>query len=87
MSIAVDGRPSLIDSQFDGHNDWTSWSRCWIDWSTSLKYATGNAERFVALDFNFPDYLVGRMFKPEYEYKKAGIRLGGISPQGVYQAD
>jgi DNA polymerase V len=27
------------------------------------------------------------MFKPEYEYKKAGIRLGEISPQGVYQAD
>jgi DNA polymerase V len=33
------------------------------------------------------DYLVGRLFKPEYEYKKAGIRLGEISPQGVYQAD
>ena len=23
----------------DGYNDWTSWSRCWIDWSTSLEYA------------------------------------------------
>ena len=36
---------------------------------------------------HWADYLVGRMFKPVYEYKKAGIRLGGISPQGVYQAD
>lgn len=25
----------------DGYNDWTSWSRCWIDWSTSLEYADG----------------------------------------------
>lgn len=33
------------------------------------------------------DYLVGYMFKPEYEYKKAGIMLGEISPVGHYQAD
>ncbi len=33
------------------------------------------------------DYLVGRLFKPEYEYKKAGIMLGEISPVGLYQAD
>ncbi len=33
------------------------------------------------------DYLVGRLFKPEYEYKKAGIMLGEISPVGQYQAD
>lgn len=33
------------------------------------------------------DYLVGRMFKPEYEYKKAGIMLGEITPQGIYQTD
>ena len=33
------------------------------------------------------DYLVDYMFKPEYEYKKAGIMLGEISPVGQYQAD
>ena len=33
------------------------------------------------------DYLVGYMFKPEYEYKKAGIMLGEITPVGQYQAD
>jgi DNA polymerase V len=33
------------------------------------------------------DYLVGRLFKPEYEYKKAGIMLGEITPVGQYQAD
>jgi DNA polymerase V len=33
------------------------------------------------------DYLVGRLFKPEYEYKKAGIMLGEISPVGQYQSD
>lgn len=33
------------------------------------------------------DYLVGRMFKPEYDYKKAGVMLGEISPQTQYQAD
>lgn len=33
------------------------------------------------------DYLVGRLFKPEYEYRKAGIMLGEISPVGQYQSD
>jgi DNA polymerase V len=33
------------------------------------------------------DYLVGRLFKPGYEYKKAGIMLGAITPVGQYQAD
>ena len=33
------------------------------------------------------DYLVGRMFKPGYEYKKAGVMLGDISPVGRYQTD
>jgi DNA polymerase V len=33
------------------------------------------------------DYLVERLFKPEYEYKKAGIMLGEITPVGQYQAD
>ena len=33
------------------------------------------------------DYLVGRLFKPEYEYKKAGIMLGEITPVGWYQED
>ena len=33
------------------------------------------------------DCLVGRLFKPEYEYKKAGIMLGEITPVGQYQAD
>jgi DNA polymerase V len=33
------------------------------------------------------DYLVGRLFKPEYAYKKAGIMLGEITPVGQYQAD
>ena len=33
------------------------------------------------------DYLVGRLFKPEYDYKKAGIMLGEITPVGQYQAD
>lgn len=33
------------------------------------------------------DYLVGQLFKPEYEYKKAGIMLGEITPVGQYQAD
>lgn len=33
------------------------------------------------------DYLVGRLFKPEYEYKKAGIMLGEIAPVRQYQAD
>ncbi len=29
------------------------------------------------------DYLVGRLFKPGYEYKKAGITLGEIAPVGL----
>lgn len=33
------------------------------------------------------DYLVGRLFKPEYAYKKAGIMLGEITPLGQNQAD
>jgi DNA polymerase V len=33
------------------------------------------------------DYLVGRLFKPGYAYKKAGIMLGDITPVGQYQAD
>jgi DNA polymerase V len=33
------------------------------------------------------DYLVERLFKPGYEYKKAGIMLGEIHPAGRYQAD
>lgn len=33
------------------------------------------------------DYLVGRMFKTGYEYKKAGVMLGDISPAGCYQTD
>jgi DNA polymerase V len=33
------------------------------------------------------DHLVGRMFKPGYEYKKAGVMLGDISPVGRYQTD
>ena len=33
------------------------------------------------------DYLVGRLFKPGYEYKKAAITLGEIAPVGQYQAD
>jgi len=33
------------------------------------------------------DHLVGRMFKPGYAYKKAGVMLGDISPVGRYQTD
>ena len=33
------------------------------------------------------DYLVERMFRPGYQYKKAGVMLSGISPQGIYQTD
>jgi DNA polymerase V len=33
------------------------------------------------------DYLVGRMFKPGYAYKKAGVMLGDIAPVGRYQID
>ena len=33
------------------------------------------------------DHLVGRMFKPGYAYKKAGVVLGDISPVGRYQLD
>ena len=33
------------------------------------------------------DQLVGRMFKPEYEYKKAGVMLSEITPVGQYQTD
>ena len=33
------------------------------------------------------DYLVGHLFKSGYEYKKAGIMLGDITPVGQYQAD
>ncbi len=33
------------------------------------------------------DDLVGRMFKPGYAYKKAGVMLGDISPVGRYQLD
>jgi DNA polymerase V len=33
------------------------------------------------------DYLVGRLYKPAYEYKKAGIMLGEITPVGHYQTD
>jgi DNA polymerase V len=33
------------------------------------------------------DYLVGRLFKPEYSYKKAGIMLGEITPVSHYEAD
>ena len=32
-------------------------------------------------------YLVERLFKPGYAYKKAGIMLGDITPVGQYQAD
>jgi DNA polymerase V len=32
-------------------------------------------------------YLVERLFKPDYAYKKAGIMLGEITPVGQYQAD
>ncbi len=31
--------------------------------------------------------LVGRLFKPGYDYKKAGVILGEITPVGQYQAD
>ncbi len=33
------------------------------------------------------DYLVGRMFKPGYAYKKAGVMLGDISPVSHCQMD
>lgn len=33
------------------------------------------------------DYLVGRLFRPGYDYKKAGIMLGEITPSGQCQAD
>ena len=33
------------------------------------------------------DYLVGRMFKPEYEYKRAGVMLSEITPASQYQTD
>jgi DNA polymerase V len=33
------------------------------------------------------DHLVGRLYKPAYEYKKAGIMLGEITPVGHYQTD
>jgi DNA polymerase V len=33
------------------------------------------------------DELVGRLFKPGYDYKKAGIMLGEITPVGQYQTD
>ena len=33
------------------------------------------------------DYLVGRLFRPGYDYKKAGIMLGEITPIWHYQAD
>jgi DNA polymerase V len=32
-------------------------------------------------------HLVERMFRPGYQYKKAGVMLSGIAPQGRYQAD
>lgn len=32
-------------------------------------------------------YLVERLFKPEYEYKKAGIMLGEITPASLHQSD
>ena len=32
-------------------------------------------------------YLVDRLFKPEYEYKKAGIMLSEISPAAQHQTD
>jgi len=32
-------------------------------------------------------YLIERMYKPEYEYKKAGITLAEISPVSQYQSD
>jgi DNA polymerase V len=32
-------------------------------------------------------YLLSRMFKPDYEYKKAGVMLGGIAPQTQCQSD
>ena len=38
----------------DGYNDWTSWSRCWIDWSTSLEYAD------LVLDHEIPHIWVRR---------------------------
>jgi len=33
------------------------------------------------------DYLVGRMFKPDYAYKKAGIMLSEITPITHLQSD
>lgn len=33
------------------------------------------------------DYLVARLFRPEYAYKKAGIMLAEITPIGQYQTD
>ena len=33
------------------------------------------------------DYLVGRLFRPGYDYKKAGIMLGDITPSGHCQVD
>jgi len=33
------------------------------------------------------DYLVGRLFKPGYDYKKAGVMLGDISLQSCAQSD
>lgn len=33
------------------------------------------------------DYLVGRMFKPAYDYKKAGVCLSEITPVTQYQTD
>lgn len=56
-------------------------------YSPSLSIALPQPTNDSLVVNRWADYLVGRMFKPEYEYKKAGIMLGEISPQGVYQSD
>ncbi len=56
-------------------------------YSPSLSIALPQPTNDSLVVNRWADYLVGRMFKPEYEYKKAGIMLGEISPQDVCQSD
>lgn len=58
-----------------------------LQYSPSLSIALPQPTNDSLVVNRWADYLVGRMFKPEYEYKKAGIMLGEISPQDVYQSD
>lgn len=56
-------------------------------YSPSLSVPLPQATNDSLIVSRWADYLVGRMFKPDYEYKKAGVMLGEITPVGQYQAD